>query len=43
VGPRTCQEAYKEKHLLPLPTIEIRFLGRPVRSVVSIPTELIIN
>jgi hypothetical protein len=29
-----------EKNLLPLPGIELRFLGRPVSSLVCIPTEL---
>jgi hypothetical protein len=30
----------EEKNLLPLPEIEPRFLGRPARSLVDVPTEL---
>jgi hypothetical protein len=32
-----CDE---EKYIFPLPGIKLRFLGRPARSVVTIPTEL---
>jgi hypothetical protein len=41
VGPRAGPDIMeKRKHLLPLPGIEPRLLGRTVRSVVAVPTEL---
>jgi hypothetical protein len=39
VGPRADLNAMgKGKNLLPLPRIESRFLGRPARRLVAIPT-----
>ena len=34
-----CRLLKQEKNLLPVPGIELQFLGRPARSLVTIPTE----
>jgi hypothetical protein len=40
-GPQSRSGRYeKEKNRLPLPEIELRLLGRLIRSLVAIPTEL---
>jgi hypothetical protein len=42
-GPQSWSGRYKEENnLLPIPGIKSRLLGRPARSLVPIPTELII-
>jgi hypothetical protein len=41
-GPQSRFERFgEENNLLPLPDIEPRLLGRPVRSLVTMPSELL--
>jgi hypothetical protein len=39
--PERARLMYRREKLLPMPSIELRFLGSPARTFVAVPTQLI--